>query len=164
MAKGAGSTGSVHPMASVDHLHVRTSLYNAPDVPCDVKRASSILDKRAELRVDLWWSAQEAQTQGSYGQHFCCHQTRLDRIAKMVPISAISVLSIVMMAARNELSVVTLKIFKICGVAETFKKISTPRLAGRECMNPVMPGPFLVGRGITTALSPTPREPETWRS
>lgn len=44
----------------------------------------------------------------------------------MVPISAISVLSVVMMAARNELSVVTLKIFKICGVAETFKKISPP--------------------------------------
>ena len=44
----------------------------------------------------------------------------------MVPIGAISVLSIVMKAARNELSVVTLKIFKIRGVAETFKKISPP--------------------------------------
>lgn len=51
---------------------------------------------------------------------------KADGMSKMVPIGAVSGLLITMMAARNELSWVTLKAFRVSAMAKIFKKMSPP--------------------------------------
>ena len=66
----------------------------------------------------------------------------------MVPVSTISDLLIIMVAARHKLSMVTLKVFKIHGLAKIFFKTF--------CRNPSMPEPFPLGKMCDNSPKPPP--------